>query len=72
MHWTTLSDVEIFTWPNEQNAVAAGVRQEVVMGHARLIVLRQADGTATVERLISPYPGDYLNPAWQPGQPYRV
>ncbi|WP_229776522.1 YlzJ-like family protein [Alicyclobacillus cellulosilyticus] len=32
-----------------------------------MLVVPQGDGFARLERLISPRPGDYLRPEWQPG-----
>lgn len=71
MHWTTLADTEIFA----MGAITTGSTEsthseEIVMGDARLIVTRYADGHAVIERIISPVPSDYLNPAWQPGMHY--
>lgn len=34
----------------------------------RTFVLEMKDGQASIVRLISPDPMDYLNPLWQPGQ----
>lgn len=70
MHWTTLSDTEIFTWPAPSEHVWP-IREEIALDDVRLVVLRQADGTSVIERVISPRPSDYLNPNWQPGKPYR-
>ncbi|GLG00621.1 hypothetical protein Alches_06600 [Alicyclobacillus hesperidum subsp. aegles] len=67
MHWTTLSDAEIFAGWNEPPQVSY---EEAVVGQARLIIARQSNGKAVIERLISPYASDYLRPDWQPGMPF--
>lgn len=70
MHWTILSEHEVFA--NAMFAEPAhNVTEEVMVGQARLILARAADGTATITRLISPHAKDYLREDWQPGMPYR-
>lgn len=70
MHWTILSEYEVFANATPAEAEHNAV-EEVMVGHARLILARAADGTATITRLISPHARDYLREDWQPGMPYR-
>ncbi|GMA59082.1 YlzJ-like protein [Alicyclobacillus sacchari] len=67
MHWTTLSDAEVFAGFGDPPRVSY---EEAVIGHARLVIARQPNGKAVIERLISPYARDYLRPEWQPGMPF--
>jgi len=39
-------------------------------GARRVLVRRDGDGRAVIERIISTEPRDYLDPALQPGRPY--
>lgn len=70
MHWTVLSDYEIFEDKGTVQQQGQHV-EEVHVGPATLILSRQADGSATVVRLISPSASDYLRADWQPGALYQ-
>ncbi|EPZ46208.1 YlzJ-like family protein [Alicyclobacillus acidoterrestris] len=71
MHWTTLSDSEIFATPTSSQSASDTVTEEVTVGDAILVLTRSAKtGEATVSRVISPRASDYLRPDWQPGMPY--
>lgn len=45
----------------------APVAVERVVEGRLMQVLPHGDGSATLVRLLSPRPGDYLDPRWQPG-----
>lgn len=47
-------------------------RIELGLAGGVLVVEPQGDGTATVVRLISTDPGDYLDPRFQPGARVRM
>ncbi|WAH35350.1 YlzJ-like family protein [Alicyclobacillus dauci] len=70
MHWTILSDYEIFA-SNPPESSAASRTEEIRVGDALLIVERTVDGHATIQRVISPKAADYLRAEWQPGMPYQ-
>lgn len=71
MHWTTLSDAEIFAMPQATSVDGStGTTEEITVGHAVLVVTRAASGEATISRVISPRASDYLRPEWQPGMPF--
>lgn len=66
LHWTILNEAEVFgTTPENAKPKAY---KELVRGEAILVVEILSGGRGKVERLISPRPKDYLNPAWQPGE----
>lgn len=67
MHWTTLSDLEIFATNDVSREREMSWQEERLSGQARICITRYRDGRAVVDRLISPVPADYLNPRWQPG-----
>lgn len=68
MHWTTLSDYEIFADSVALDQMSNHVQQEeITVGDALLIVERDANGHAIIHRLVSPRASDYLRPEWQPG-----
>lgn len=70
MHWTILSDYDVFQEDGTQSSTDDHF-EEISIGAATLVISRQADGSATVTRLISPLPSDYLRQEWQPGTPYH-
>lgn len=61
--WTVLDDRDVFA----NFASTATDYLEIEREGIHLVVARQANGTASVVRLISPRPADYLRPEWQPG-----
>lgn len=72
MHWTILSDYEVFGDGAVQNSFDTDMSyEEVSVGPAILVVARGTDGHSTITRVISPNPKDYLRPEWQPGMPYH-
>ena len=70
MIWSIVPTEFIFQSAESQPTQAK--KETLHIGGVTMIVEVTGFGQAKIERLISPYPRDYLKPEWMPGQIIRL